>query len=200
MGKGTAPESANAGAFFPRYSGHKAWVAVADFEAKAANVSTEASAGLRSMFIRMLDETKRFQVAERAATLSPEKTPEVIIAVAVTDFEPQPSGGKSGIGGGGGSSSGALGGLLGANFNNARVSLEVRIVDSATSKVLALRKVSGQASDISSYGGKSFMDNWKLDAGLDAYSNTAMDKAVRISVYEAAKYASQAVPERYYKN
>ncbi|MDD5255243.1 MAG: CsgG/HfaB family protein, partial [Candidatus Omnitrophica bacterium] len=178
--------------------------------------------GLREMLVTALINSNRFSVLERQVlsavmqeqelsssgagdpsaggpTRGKIKTAELIITAAVTEFEPQASGGKAGIGGGGGVGSGVLGGLLGAALNKAHMALDIRIVDTSTSEVLAATRVQGQASDIAGGFMMGFMGNWALGGGLSAYANTPMEKAIRICIIEAVRYISQVVPANYYK-
>ena len=151
----------------PPYSGPRARIAVADFEVKAAKATGEIGSGLREMLITALVNSNRFRVVERQAlsavmqeqelaasgAAAPStsaqrgqiKTADIIITAAVTEFEPQASGGAAGIGGGGGVGSGLLGGLLGASLNKAHMALDIRIIDTSTSEVLAATRVQGQA-------------------------------------------------------
>ena len=186
------------------YSGPRATVALADFDVKAAKATSEIGAQLRQMVVKGLTATNRFTLVERgdnehaAAVLEGgegPKTPDLIISAAVTEFEPQVSGGNSGIGGGGGEARGALGGLLGSNLNKAHMALEIRVADAATSKVLTTSLVQGQATDISGI----FPGQSPLAEGLSAYTKTPMEKAIRICVAEAIRRISESIPENYYK-
>jgi curli biogenesis system outer membrane secretion channel CsgG len=219
----TAQVDNNAGTqAMPPYSGPKARIAVADFEVKAAKANYEIGSGLREMLITALVNSNRFSVVERQALSAvmqeqelsasgaaqagsgPQRgnirTADLIVTAAVTEFEPQASGGSAGIGGGGGVGSGILGGMLGAALNKAHMALDIRIVDTSTSEVLAATRVQGQASDIA--GG--FMagllgTNGGLGVGLSAYSNTPMEKAIRVCIIEAVRYLSQTISANYYK-
>jgi curli biogenesis system outer membrane secretion channel CsgG len=218
----TAQVNVNAGAQpLPPYSGPKARMAVADFEVKAAKATNEIGSGLREMLITALVNSNRFSVVERQALnavmqeqelassgaaqagTGPKrgniKTADLVITAAVTEFEPQASGGRAGIGGGGGVANGILGGLLGAVLNKAHMALDIRIIDASTSEVLAATRVQGQASDISGGFMAGFLGSWGLGAGLSAYSNTPMEKAIRICIIEAVRYMSQTIPANYYK-
>jgi len=212
----------NAGATpLPAYTGPKARIAVLDFDVKAAKATGEIGTGLREMLVTALVNSNRFRVVERqvlnaemqeqelaasgaaaqgaSAQRGQIKTADLAITAAVTEFEPQASGGAGGIGGGGGAGSGMLGGLLGASLNKAHMVLDIRILDTSTSEVLAATRVQGQASDISGGFMAGFFGGWALGTGLGAYANTPMEKAVRICVIEGVRYISQTVPEKYYK-
>jgi len=206
----------------PPYSGPRARIAVADFDVKAAKAGGEIGSGLREMLVTTLINSNRFSVVERQALSAvmqeqelsasgaaqtgaggPQrgkiKTADLIITAAVTEFEPQASGGRAGIGGGGGVGSGILGGLLGAALNKAHMALDIRIVDTSTSEVLAATRVQGQATDVAGGFMAGFMGSWALGGGLSAYANTPMEKAIRVCIIEAVRYISQTIPANYYK-
>jgi curli biogenesis system outer membrane secretion channel CsgG len=218
----TAQIDNNAGAAaLPPYSGPKARIAVADFDVKAAKATGEIGSGLREMLITALMNSNRFSVLERQALsavmqeqeLSASgavqqgaqvqrgqlKAADLIITAAVTEFEPNASGGAAGLGGGGGVGSGILGGILGAALNKAHMALDIRIVDTSTSEILASTRVQGEASDIAGGFMMGFMGSWGLGTGLGAYANTPMEKAIRICIIEAVRYISQTIPANYYK-
>jgi len=92
-----------------------------------------------------------------------------------------------------------LGGLLGAALNKAHMALDIRIVDTSTSEVLAATRVQGQASDIAGGIMAGFFGSWGLGVGLSAYANTPMEKAIRVCIIEAVRYISQTIPVNYYK-
>ena len=205
----------------PPYSGPKARIAVADFDVKAAKAGGEIGSGLREMLVTALINSNRFSVVERqvlgavmqeqelaasgaaqagsGAQRGQIKTADIIITAAVTEFEPQATGGRAGIGGGGGVGSGFLGGLVGGSLNKAHMALDIRIVDTSTSEVLAATRVQGQASDVAGGIGMGFFGSWALGGGLSGYANTPMEKAIRVCIIEAVRYISQSVPANFYK-
>jgi curli biogenesis system outer membrane secretion channel CsgG len=205
----------------PPYSGPKARVAIADFDVKAAKATGEIGSGLREMLITALINSNRFSVVERQALEAIMKeqelsvsgaadqteaiqrgkirTANLIVTAAVTEFEPQASGGRAGVAGGGGIGRGALGALLGGALNKAHLALDIRVVDTSTSEILAATRVQGQASDVSGAIMSGFLGSWGLGGGLSAYANTPMEKAIRICIIEAVKYIAQAIPANYYK-
>jgi len=223
MTQPTAQVDNTAGATaLPPYSGPKARIAVADFDVKAAKAYGDIGSGLREMLVTALINSNRFRVVERQALSAvmqeqelsasgaaqagaggPQrgkiKTADLIVTAAVTEFEPQASGGRAGIGGGGGIGSGILGGLLGAALNKSHMALDLRIVDTSTSEVLAATRVQGQATDVAGGFMGGFMGSGALGGGLSAYANTPMEKAIRICIVEALRYISQTTPADYYK-
>jgi len=213
-------DEAAAALALPVYSGPKARVIVADFEVKVAKATNDIGLGLREIFITALVNSNRFEILEpqaqvvsfqekRAAPaektgiqISPkeeEKKADLIIALTVNEFEPQVSGGKGGLGGGGGVGSGILGGLSGSASNKACMIFDVRIVNSATSQVLAATQVKGEASDITIGEMPDLFGEYSLAGGLSAYSDSPMEKAIRICIIEAVRYVSQAISPEYYK-
>ncbi len=205
----------------PAYSGPKARISVADFEVKAAKATGEIGTGLREMLVTALINSNKFSVVERqvlnaimqeqqlsasgaaqqgsGAQRGKIKTADLIITAAVTEFEPQAKGGGAGLGGGGKVGSGILGGLLGGSLNKSHMALDIRIVDTSTSEVLAATRVQGEATDVAGNVGLGFMGNWSLGAGLSGYANTPMEKAIRVCIIEAVKYISQSISMEYYK-
>ncbi|MDD5195043.1 MAG: CsgG/HfaB family protein [Candidatus Omnitrophica bacterium] len=205
----------------PPYSGPKARIAVADFDVKAAKAGGEIGTGLREMLVTALVNSSRFSVVERqvlnalmqeqelgisgaaaggsGAQRGQIKTADLIVTAAVTEFEPQASGGGGGIGGGGSVGSGVLGGLIGAAMNKSHMAMDIRIIDASTSEVLAATRVQGSASDVAGGFMAGFFGGWGLGGGLSMYANTPMEKAIRVCIIEAVKYISQTIPANYYK-
>jgi len=204
----------------PPYSGPKARVAVADFDVKAAKASWEIGSGLREMLITALINSNRFSVVERQAlgavmqeqelaasgAAQPGsvqrgqiKTADILISAAVTEFEPYASGGAAGVGGFGGVAGGVLGGMLGGMMNKAHMALDLRIIDTSTSEILASTRVQGSATDVAGGIMAGWAGSWGLGAGLGAYKNTPTEKAIRICIIEAVRYISQAIPPNYYR-
>jgi curli biogenesis system outer membrane secretion channel CsgG len=158
------------------YSGKKARVALADFTLEAQNMNTEAGQALRERLTDALNNTGRFQLfdyPELQNALQQKKREAVIVAITVTKFEAQASGGRDGIAGGGGAKNSAFGGWLGPSLNKASLALDIRILDAGTSKVLVLGHIQAQAAD--------------------------SQKAIRICATESARYLTRAVPGSYYK-
>jgi curli biogenesis system outer membrane secretion channel CsgG len=217
----TAQVDNNAGTTpLPPYNGPKARIAVSDFDIKAAKAGGEIGSGLREMLVTALMNTNRFRVLERqvlSAVMQEQElaasgaaaqgsgprrgniqTADLVITAAVTEFEPNASGGRAGIGGGG-IAGGIVGGLIGGALNNSHMAMDIRIIDTSTSEILAATRVQGQASDIAGGLMAGFMGSWGLGVGLSGYANTPMEKAIRVCIIEAVKYITQVVPPQYFK-
>jgi len=202
------------------YQGPKARIAVADFDVKAAKATGEIGTGLREMLVTALMQTNRFRVLERqvlgalmqeqelAASGAGQaggpargnlKTADLVISAAVTEFEPEASGGNAGLGGGGKVGKGILGAMVGGALNKAHMALDIRIIDTSTSEILASTRVQGQASNMSGGIGAGFLGSWGLGAGLSGYANTPMEEAIRVCIVQAVNYIGQTIPQNYYK-
>jgi curli biogenesis system outer membrane secretion channel CsgG len=79
------------------------------------------------------------------------------------------------------------------------MALDIRIVDTSTSEVLAATRVQGQASDVGGAIMTGFLGSFGLGGGLSMYSNTPMEKAIRVCIIEAVRYVAQVIPATYYK-
>jgi curli biogenesis system outer membrane secretion channel CsgG len=182
----------------PHYTGPKARLAVAEFDVKTEKAGGQIGAGLKNILTDGLTGSRRFELVE----YNPQgrsNTADLIISVSVTEFASEASGGSSGVGGGGGINSGIMGGLLGTSANKARMAVDVRIVDAATSVVIASQYLQGQAADNSGTLSGTRPESWEVNSALKAYSGTPMEKAIRICLREAERFINEKVPGKYYK-
>jgi len=183
--------------FFPPYSGPRAEITIADFEIMTTKATSDISSDLRELLISGLIKSGRFEIAGLNKE-SPEKSQGLVIAMRLLDFEPYGSGGKSGVAGAGSAGSGSLHSLLGASANRSYISLDIRIVDAASSKVLSSQRISAQAAG--DYGlNEGHQKEKKAGQGLAMYSNTAMEEAINKCMLEAVEYIINKVPVQYYK-
>jgi len=203
----------------PPYSGPKAAAAVAKFEWKAGyDYRHGEPSGLRDMLSTVLVQSKRFRVLERAEMnsikdeigLSEEgytekktakkrgkvKGADLLIVAAITGWDPGTSGTSGGIGIGGWR---GLGGI-GVGVKKSSMAMDIRIIDTETSEVLAATRVEGEATDfnLGVFGG-GIIGSVGLAGGLSTYSKTPMEKAIRVCIYEAVKYIADNTPEEYFK-
>jgi curli biogenesis system outer membrane secretion channel CsgG len=218
----TAQVDNNAGTQpLPPYNGPKARIAVADFDVKAAKAYGEIGDGLKEMLVTALLNSSRFRVVERqvldhlmqeqelAASGAAQqgggvkrgqiKTADLMITAAVTEFEPNATGGIGGVGGGGRVGGSILGAIIGGAMNKAHMALDIRIIDTSTSEVLSATRVQGQATDIAGGIFAGILGGVPLGVGLGGYSNTPMEKAIRVCIIEAVNYIAQTVPANYFK-
>jgi curli biogenesis system outer membrane secretion channel CsgG len=85
-------------------------------------------------------------------------------------------------------------------MNKSHMAMDIRIIDTSTSEILAATRVQGQATDMAGGIMAGFMGSWGLGAGLSGYANTPMEKAIRVCIIEAVKYIATATPPGYFKN
>jgi len=203
------------------YHGPKARIAVASFRCKAAKCNGQIGDGVSDMLSTSLFQSGKFVVLERGEGLeaiqnelrlgqsgyvNQNKAPQaglmegadILVIGAITAFEPN----ASGLGAGGlviPSKIPLVGGVS-VGENQAYISADIRLVDVRTGRVINATKVEGKASDWKVGGlGGTLVGSVVLGAGLSAYKNTPMEKAVRVMIDNAVKSISQLVPESYYR-
>src|SRR5262245_38857520 len=164
--------------------GPKARVAVAQFRDKTGKGwwTGQIGDGMADMLATALFNSSRFIVLERqqlnsvlreqdlaaagrvkketAAPIGEIEGAELLVTGAVTEFDPGASGMKAGVGGFGLPSwaTGALGAVSGG-FKQAHMAIDMRVIDTKTSRVVAATSVEGKATDfnigaaVAGYGG-----------------------------------------------
>jgi len=197
------------------YNGPKARIAVAQFKDKTGKGwwSGQIGDGMADMLATSLFNTNRYIVLERhilgdvlaeqdlgasgrvkkqtAAPIGQIEGAELLITGAVTEFEPGASGAGGDIGGTVGR---VVGGVLGA-FKKAHIAIDVRVVDTRTSRLVAATSVEGEATDYN-LGGLAIGSS--VGGSLGGYSKTPMEKAVRVALGEAVNFIVSQTPPTYY--
>jgi curli biogenesis system outer membrane secretion channel CsgG len=126
---------------------------------------------------------------------------ELLITGAVTEFE----GAQSGIGGGtiggiGGTAGRILGGIAGG-FKNAHMAIDVRVIDTRTSRIVSATTVEGRATDFALGGALAGAGGGgALGGALGGWSKTPTEKALRICIQEAVKFIATKTPATYYRH
>ena len=140
-------------------------------------------------------ETKKERGHVKAADLQ--------IVAAVTGWEPNASGKKvKGIGAGLVPNVPIIGGG-GIDFSKkkAKATMDIRIIDTETSEVLAATRVVGEATDSKvSLAGIGIGHGGVIAGGLSEYQNTPMEEAIRVMINEATKFIAQKTPAKYFKH
>jgi curli biogenesis system outer membrane secretion channel CsgG len=197
------------------YNGPKARIAVAQFKDKTGKGwwSGQIGDGMADMLATSLFNTNRYIVLERhilsdvlaeqdlgasgrvrketAAPIGKIEGAELLVTGAVTEFEP----GSSGAGGGiGGTMGQVIGGVLGA-VQKAHIAIDMRLVDTRTTRLVAAVSVEGEATNYN-LGGLAVGSS--VGGSLGGYSKTPMEKAVRIALGEAVKFVVSKTPQTYY--
>lgn len=212
------------------YDGPKARIAVARFADKTAKGYGSIGDGLATMFVTALVNSDRYIVLERdiideiiaeqdlvtagrASVLTGAPTGEIegaelLVIGAVTEFEPN----KFGIGGG----IIGLGTLIGsallheqnsnmpvgaAAYTESHIAIDVRLVEAATSRVLANVSVEGRGQDWGGFvagevgGGKS-----ELPLAFGGFQNAATEKAVRAAIDIAVTAIAAETPHSFLRH
>lgn len=179
--------------------------------------------GLRDMLTTAMVQSKRYRVLERQNLSSLQKEmalgksgytdksgiqkgaikgADLLVMGAITGWEPGTSGGGGGIGGGGLlGKAGALFGAVRGGYKKSSMAMDIRIVDTSTSEVLAATRVEGVAKDISLGGALAgFGGSGGMVGGLGAYAKTPMEKAIRTCLYNATKYIVENTPQQYMRH
>lgn len=201
------------------YSGPKARISVARIRCKAAKCGGAIGEGLRDMLISALFKTNRFVVLggreeleeireeidlaqsgyvreEGAPRAGGWESADILILGSITAFEPK----AGGFGAGGG---GLLPGMLGGikfGKNDAYISMDLRLIDVRTRRIIGTATVDGKASSFNVGGlGVGWGGVGIFGGGLSMYKNTPMEKAVRVLIDKAVNYISSQVPPEYYR-
>lgn len=197
------------------YSGPKARIAVSRFNDKTGKgwYTAEIGHGMVDMLTTTLFNTNRFIVLERqilqdvlaeqdlgasgriqAGTEAPIgkiEGAELLVVGGVTEFEPHAAGAGGGLGA-------ILGGPFGAiagAFKKAHIAIDLRIVDTRTSRILAATSVEGSATNI---GGMVGILGGTVGVGLGGYKNTPTEKAIRVCLQEAVNWIVSQTPQQYF--
>lgn len=201
------------------YNGPKARIAVARFKDKTGKGwwTGEIGDGMADQVTTALFNTNRFIVLERqtlgdvlseqdlgasgrvrqdtAAPIGKIEGAELLVVGAVTEFEGAASGARGGVGGYGKNILGAIAG----GFRRAHMAIDLRLVDTRTSRIVAATSVEGEATDVNlggllgGYGGSG-----ALAAGLSGWKNTPTEKALRICIQKAVDFIVSRTPQNYY--
>jgi curli biogenesis system outer membrane secretion channel CsgG len=124
---------------------------------------------------------------------------ELLITGAVTEFEGAQSGVGGGIGGIGGTAGRILGGIAGG-VKNAHMAIDVRVVDTKTSRIVAATSVEGKATDFALGGALAGAGaGGALGGALGGWSKTPTEKALRLCIQEAVKFIVSKTPATYYR-
>jgi len=197
------------------YKGPKARIAVSRFTDRTAKGwwTGQIGDGMAEMLATALFNSNRFIVLERqtlqdvlaeqdlgasgrirketAAPIGQIEGAELLVTGAVTEFEP----GSSGIGGGiGGGSKSIIGGIL-AGIKKAHIAIDIRVIDTKTSRIVAATTVEGSATDI---GGLAGLAGGNLGGGLGGWHKQPIEKALRIAIRAAVDFISSQTPAQYY--
>ena len=200
------------------YDGPKARVAVSQFKDKTGKGwwTGAIGDGMADMLSTALFHSNRYIVLERQqvsdvlreqdlgaagrikkgteAPIGEIEGAELLITGAVTEFEGAASGVGGGIGGMGGTAGRILGGIAGG-MKKAHMAIDVRVIDTKTSRIVAATSVEGEATDFALGGALAGAGGGgALGGALGGWSKTPTEKALRVCIQEAVKFIASKTP------
>ncbi|MGH7322878.1 MAG: CsgG/HfaB family protein [Candidatus Rokuibacteriota bacterium] len=206
------------------YDGPKARVAVSRFTDKSGKGwwTGAIGDGMADMLATALFHSNRYIVLERQtlgdvlkeqdlgaagrikkgteAVVGEIEGAELLITGAVTEFEGSQSGVGGGIGGIGGNVGRILGGIAGG-IKNAHMAIDMRVIDTKTSRIVAATSVEGKATDFALGGALAGAGGGgALGGALGGWSKTPTEKALRICLQEAVRFIVSKTPQTYYRH
>ena len=204
------------------YDGPKARVAVSQFKDKTGKGwwTGAIGDGMADMLATALFHSNRYIVLERQtvsdvlreqdlgaagriqkgteAPIGQIEGAELLITGAVTEFEGAASGVGGGIGGIGGTAGRVLGGIAGG-LKKAHMAIDMRVIDTRTSRIVAATSIEGEATDFALGGALAGAGSGgALGGALGGWSKTPTEKALRICIQEAVKFIVSKTPQTYY--
>lgn len=204
------------------YNGPKARIAVSQFKDKTGASqrwwNSKIGDGMADQLTTALFNTNRFIVLERqtlgdvlqeqdlgasgrvrqetAAPMGQIEGAELLVVGAVTEFDNAASGGGGGVGGIGG----GVVGSIASGFKQAHMAIDLRIIDSKTSRILAATSVEGTATDVNLGGlAGGYGHAGALVGSLAGWKNTPIEKALRICLQKAVEFIASKTPPVYYR-
>ena len=203
------------------YNGPKARIAVAEFKNKAGNMggwwNPDIGTGMADQLVTALFSTNRFIVLERQtldnvlaeqdlgasgrikkgteAAIGEIEGAELLVVAAVTEFDDGASGVGGAIGGGGG---GILGAITGG-FKKAHMAIDLRVIDTRTSRILVATSVEGSSTDVKLGGALGgYWGGGALGGALGGWKNTPKEKALRQVINKAVEFIVTKTPQKFY--
>lgn len=125
---------------------------------------------------------------------------EILVVAAITGWDPNTGGGSVGGGGGGllGDAAAAWGAVSGS-VKKSSMAMDIRIIDSETTEILAATNITAEAQDVNLGGALGAIGgSGGMGGGLSSYSNTPMEKVIRQCILESTKYIVDHTPQRYF--
>ncbi len=207
-----------------RYDGPKARLAVGEFQDKTAKGGwtggwygmfglqwRQIGEGMRDMLTTALFNSNRYIVLEREqlgevlqeqdlgesgrvkkgteAPIGEIYGAELLITASVTEFE----GSAKGIGG----RTKILGVRVGGGVKKGHIAIDIRIIDTKTSQIVAATSVEGNSTSFGAEG--STWIGGSLPVSLGGFSKTPVEKAIRVCIQKAIEYIVSQTPREYYR-
>jgi len=208
-----------------KVGGSSSTTKISGFGGKSYTISHERNSGymtgLKDMLTTAMVQSKRYRVLERmnVDALKEEmaltnqgysdksgikkggiKGADLLIMAAITGWDPATSGAGGGLGGGVLGKASALFGAARGAFKKSSMAMDIRIVDTHTSEVLAATRVEGEGKSVDISGGLlALTGSGGMGGGLGAFAKTPMEKAIRTCIYNAVTYIVENTPQNYMK-
>jgi curli biogenesis system outer membrane secretion channel CsgG len=190
------------------YDGPKARIVVSDFEDKMSSSGyyrAEYGRGMKDMLKTALFQSNRYVLLERERMAAVEaerarrkpvaklEDADLVITAAITGFDPGVAGGAGGAGGALGS---MLGGVVGS-FKQARVTMDLRVIDVDTGRVIAATSVEGKSTGV---GAGLAGVGGSLGAGLGGFAKGPMESAIRQMIEQSVVFINGRTPKTYFRH
>ncbi|HLR87318.1 MAG TPA: CsgG/HfaB family protein [Wenzhouxiangella sp.] len=212
------------------YDGPQARIAVARFEDKTGASSRwwnrSIGDGMADMLTTALFNSGRFIVLERqavddvifeqdlgasgrvreetAAAIGQIEGAELLVVAAVTEFDGNAGGTTAALGAIGAASGSRAGRILGGltgGTKSAHMAIDLRIIDTETSRILAATSVEGTARDFDISGAvMGYTGRGALGGALSSWENTPREKALREVIVTAVDEIVRRTPQQYYRH
>ena len=197
----------------PAYQGPKAIIAVGDFTVQARGAPQEIGDGLREMLQTALFESNYFYVVDRSDTagISAEQllsesfisNPDVILQQGqMHPAEIMVYGALTNLEGGGLGLRLKVPGApvkLGGTYHKAKVTIDIRVVDSASGRVIASRSIFGTALSGRGMAG-TVVSKTCLPFTLEIFKNTPLELAIRDCIYRAVISLCKTIPQPLFRH
>jgi len=203
-----------------QYNGPKARIAVARFTDKSNNSKwwrKEIGDGMADQLTTALVTTNRFIVLERQAldaVLSEQdlaasgrvsassgaaygeiEGAEIVVIAAVTEFDDDSSGASVGSGG----FMGDVFSSVSAGFSGSHMAIDLRLIDTRTSRILAATSVEGGSKDFDFTGAATNFGGALVGGNISGWSDTPKEKALREVIIKAVEFLETKIPDTYYR-
>ena len=203
-----------------QYNGPKARIAVARFTDKSNNSKwwrKEIGDGMADQLTTALVSTNRFIVLERQAldaVLSEQdlaasgrvsassgaaygeiEGAEIVVIAAVTEFDDDSSGASVGSGG----FIGDVFSSVSAGFSGSHMAIDLRLIDTRTSRILAATSVEGGSKDFDFTGAATNFGGALVGGNISGWSDTPKEKALREIIIKAVEFLETKIPDTYYR-
>ena len=177
--------------------------------------------GLKDMLTTSLVQSRRYRVLERqnidsikseiglqeggytdetGVARGQVKGIDIAVVASITGWDPGTKGASGSVGGLLGKRAGALLGAVSGGYSKSSMAMDIRLVDAATTEILAATTVRGTATDVNIGGALAALTGGGAMGGsLGAFASTPMEKAIRTCIFEATKFVAENTPGEYLK-